>query len=55
MTGPAGAGPGRQRAAPDDAPVRPNELVEGVAAWVDERVDRSERTVVVAIPLSRAP
>jgi hypothetical protein len=55
VSGPAGDGTGQQPDLQDDGRVRRGGIVEGVAAWVDERVDRSERTVVVAIPLSRAP
>ena len=55
VSGPAGASPGAQAASPEDISVRSTDLVQGVAAWVDERVDEAGRTVVVAIPLSRAP
>lgn len=54
VTGPVSRVVGPQGTSQDDLTVRRVGLVEGLAAWVDVRLDEAGRTVVAAIPLRRA-
>ena len=55
VTGPLPSRIGAQASGQDDLAVRRADVVDGLAAWIEVRLNDVGRTVVVAIPVRRAP